>query len=877
MISIIYDVIIQPLVVIYDLVFSLIYGIVEAPVPAITLLSFIITPAAIPLYMKADSPELESRKKVRVLRESIPVLLQIPFFLAAYNYISFLSYFDGMRFGPISNLLAPDGLLNINGISINVLPLLMTLINVIAVLLLLKDEALIRKILSCILAGIFLVFLYNSPSMLVIYWLMNNFFFLFRTIFFRYNKLSKTVISNICSLFLMAAGIYSLMVLPVDAPIDSVVAAALIVLSYVLILKNFIMSYISSHPEKMDKIKERMDNYFSVSSDDRYQLIGLFVVEICLVLFMGLYIPSTVLSSSAADFMNKATGKFSYSLIIFPVCFYSGLLLLWLTVFVFSKKHKNIRKAVSILWMLLGMGLVNQFLFVPKVGKLYTNLSFEKEIYVTPGKTLVNILLVVLVAGLFVFLYNKKPAFMNVVAVFISAVILVLGIMNIGRTIRTVNDKSSHSAEAEQPLKLSKSGKNVVVFMLDRAIGEYLPYIFDEKPEYKESFRGFVYYPNTVAFGVKTNYGAPALFGGYEYTPEEINKREDKLLVDKHNEALKLMPVIFSENGYDTVVCDPPLAGYNDVPDLSIYDDYPDIKTYKLTGKYSSNVRVEYTGDSLAIQKHNFVIYSLFRTVPLFLKTAVYDEANYLAMPTYEKTYTQKFIDSYSVLDVLPEITEAKDDSSDNFLMIQNDTPHQPDALNAPEYKLNGTGVDYEAVPSEIVSGDKTMLINRPWSWDHYSTNVAVYREVAEWLDYLKEEGVYDNTRIIIVADHGYNLAQFDYLKTPDGLDIERVDPLLMVKDFNSNDDFSTSMEFMSNADTPTLAMKDIIDNPLNPFTGNPVNDDMKRAGPLKLMISDRIEMDSKTVNKFDMSYSTWWTVHDNIYDMNNWEKGESQ
>ena len=52
--------------------------------------------------------------------------------------------------------------------------------------------------------------------------------------------------------------------------------------------------------------------------------------------------------------------------------------------------------------------------------------------------------------------------------------------------------------------------------------------------------------------------GTPALFGGYEYTPVEMNRRDDELMVDKQNEALKVMPVLFAQNGYQVIVCDPP-------------------------------------------------------------------------------------------------------------------------------------------------------------------------------------------------------------------------------------------------------------------------------------------------------------------------------
>ena len=72
---------------------------------------------------------------------------------------------------------------------------------------------------------------------------------------------------------------------------------------------------------------------------------------------------------------------------------------------------------------------------------------------------------------------------------------------------------------------LSRNGKNVIVFMLDRGISSYVPYLFQEKPELKQQFDGFTWYPNTFSFGCTTNTGSPALLGGYEYTPEELNAR----------------------------------------------------------------------------------------------------------------------------------------------------------------------------------------------------------------------------------------------------------------------------------------------------------------------------------------------------------------
>ena len=45
---------------------------------------------------------------------------------------------------------------------------------------------------------------------------------------------------------------------------------------------------------------------------------------------------------------------------------------------------------------------------------------------------------------------------------------------------------------------------------------------------------------------------------------------------------------------------------------------------------------------------------------------------------------------------------------------------------------------------------------------------------------------------------------------------------LLLVKDFDSQE-LTTDNTFMTNADTPSIALSGLIDNPVNPFTGHAI------------------------------------------------------
>ena len=128
---------------------------------------------------------------------------------------------------------------------------------------------------------------------------------------------------------------------------------------------------------------------------------------------------------------------------------------------------------------------------------------------------------------------------------------------------------------------------------------------------------------------------------------------------------------------------------------------------------------------------------------------------------------------------------------------------------------------------------------------------------------------MYDNTRIILVSDHGRALNQFDELKHENGLDAEAFYPLLMVKDFGA-DGFATSEEFMTTADVPTMAMQDLVDSPVNPFTGKAVNSDEKYAhAPL---IIDSGQWDTSKNNGNTFLPGDWYRVHRGIWNKDNWE-----
>lgn len=811
-------------------------------------------------FMLQEYYRINHYKPIYALKSSVSLLLQIPFFIAAYNLLSGMQSLNGMSFGFIRDLGQEDTLFMIGSFPVNVLPILMTLINIISGVIYTKGHPLKAKIQVYGLAAVFLVLLYHSPAGLVFYWLLNNIFSLVKNIFYKLKNPKKVL-----SIVLAIAGTVLLITTAIRTDLDArqkiLLATGAVLLGLPLISGVF---------------KKKKEKPMAAAKDTA----GFFAGTVLMALITGLLIPSNVINASIEEFID-VTYLYNPALYIVTSMLVSlGCWVLWVGVFYFFANDSLKPLFCKTIWIICGVSVIDYMLFGTNLGTLSSTLQYEKTPTFSLSQYLINFAVVISVAIVCCFIYLK---FQKIIKLILTVAILAVFFIGYYQLIGIWGSfdsfKQNYSTPSETlSIPLSKDGNNVIVLMLDRAMGTQVPYILNEKPELKEQFDGFTYYPNTISYGAYTNFGVPAVYGGYEYTPAKMNERSSESLASKQNEALKVMPVLFSENGYNITIFDPSYAGYNWIPDLSIYDDYPEFSCYNSMGQFSifnsDNFDNSSNEISIRIQElrnRNLFCFSLMKIAPVIMQESLYDNGLYneacsktansevssassIVQSRYGLSksigYDANFIDSYSVLYNLPNITEIKDDSDNYFLMMSNDTTHSECLLQEPDYvpaiKVDNTAYDVDMISRYTVNG-KTMKMNTEQQVIHYHVNMASFLMLGKWFDYLRENGVYDNTRIIIVADHGRNLGQFDV--TCNDSDMEFFMPLMLVKDFNATG-FTTSEEFMTNGDTPVLATSGLIDNPINPFTGNPLTSDAKN-GPQTVMLSNEWNIRKNNGNTF--------------------------
>lgn len=136
---------------------------------------------------------------ILALRSALPLFFQLPFLFAAYYALRALPELSGVSFGIIRDLSQPDALL----VGYNVLPFVMTAINLITAGLN-PTFKLQERIQAVVIAAIFLMLLYNAPAALLIYWTMNNIFFLLRTLWDRRHTPRATSMNSSLKLYLPA-------------------------------------------------------------------------------------------------------------------------------------------------------------------------------------------------------------------------------------------------------------------------------------------------------------------------------------------------------------------------------------------------------------------------------------------------------------------------------------------------------------------------------------------------------------------------------------------------------------------------------------------------------------------------------------------------
>lgn len=285
--------------------------------------------------------------------------------------------------------------------------------------------------------------------------------------------------------------------------------------------------------------------------------------------------------------------------------------------------------------------------------------------------------------------------------------------------------------------------KNFVVLLNDAVGSTEFNSVLEDNPEYKEVFEDFTYYPDTLGCFPCTRDTIPVVLGG------ALNKNEMKF-EDFSSKSLNESPFFkeLTEKGYDINLYESELVWYGSKKfDINNSTDY---KNYRLP-----------------------------------FKTFFHEEAKYIKykyFPYYFKRYSDvesmdfnglvdKYIwDDRTIYSTVTENPTLRTQNGKSFRFVHTEGAHIPFKYDKDLNILDGSGTYEQKIEATIKMLDA-------------------------YIDRLKANGAYDNTVIIVMADHGNtNLNSADDM-------LVRANPMFMVKGIGEHHKFTKSDKPLSYLD----------------------------------------------------------------------------
>ncbi|WP_321368603.1 membrane protein insertase YidC [uncultured Draconibacterium sp.] len=388
----------------------------------------------------------------------------------------------------------------------------------------------------------------------------------------------------------------------------------------------------------------------------------------------------------------------------------------------------------------------------------------------------------------------------------------------------------------DKVIPFSQTKENILFFIPDGLQGWFMKDLLEEHPEYKEIFKGFKWYPNTVSTSNFTYASMPAMISGNEFNIASMNAMNEGSILNKYRLSTEAFYKRVKENDY---YFSSGKMGYSSV-DYDRFDNF-------IPWWDPSWDKVLKLGSSIEIWYTRFWENSLFYGVPLCFKPLIYNERNWLVHfdESYQKS--NETIPHYFV-QILPNIS-VNTSTEKNFIFFHSTYTHAPWNV--------------------VENGQITKNVHP------YRNQVKFFEDFSKWVKWLQENNVYDNTKIVIASDHGpewyhYDgkaevdvpLENYDYYKFRKDLFL-RLNCLMMVKDFNAEGPLEEDWRTMSNADIPSIVFND----------NDPTQGEEQVGREIHTFLT-WWHQDLKTRSKYNIRQS--FKVKGNIYDYNNWELMEA-
>lgn len=320
--------------------------------------------------------------------------------------------------------------------------------------------------------------------------------------------------------------------------------------------------------------------------------------------------------------------------------------------------------------------------------------------------------IIVVLAALIVAKIKIKTKKLYRITSYISLAIFAMLSVSLLTTVATkklTKDSNAVTVSTEKNINKLSSNENFLILMIDATDSKEFGKLISEHPEYQEMLKDFSYYPDTMS--------------GYAFTMES-------------------MPFIFSSNWYEKPYDDYATKSYNESPFLNkVYDEGYEMNFYDDSFIWNDDKVFRLDNISKEVQSprtKNFIKqelkYILFKILPYPIKRfSMIQNLNFQDSIKQSENGIFNWKDETFRHKYLTLQAEMTDDKYFQFLHIEGG--HVPYDFDENGNTINPT--------DDNGTYDRKLL--------------GVLSSIQIYLNRIKEAGAYDNSTIIIMADHGFD------------------------------------------------------------------------------------------------------------------------
>lgn len=455
------------------------------------------------------------------------------------------------------------------------------------------------------------------------------------------------------------------------------------------------------------------------------------------------------------------------------------------------------------------------------------------------------------------YIFYKKIAVLKI----LFAVLMLVNAINIYKIYSFEVKKAADSSEfpLQNELLNYSTKENIVVFVLDMFSGSHTPYILEQFSQLKNNLDGFILFPNTLSTTNSTIHSIASVIGGEFYSAYNMNKRRDDLEA-QIAQSFTTMGDFFSAQGFDvSMFIQAPISIKDSIKNNAKSDFFIEEEAdFVPSFVRHSGVLENKNSDSVIV---NFISFGLFRFVPEQLKKGIYNNGKYLSDKNrFWRTNNSVGIRHSSSFYAFSHFNIVKNDKP-TFKFLHSLMTHAPYNIY-----FDGKTCDFskkfsawnDTLKNAVMNGDSN---DKAAFYQHYDTEACALFYLSNFISWLKENNIYDNTKIIVVSDHGGN----------DGIKIKahRADSLLFFKDFNARGNLKIDTRLMANYDAASLfcANFNCPNIPKNILQHYPTNRTLIHLIPKSWMIEKH--------EKNRWLIKDAYTIQNDIFEPKNWIRAE--